>query len=322
MPKRALITGVSGQDGSYLARFLINKNYEVHGTSRDAENSSFYGLNSLRIKDRVQTHSMDVTDFRSVIQAINAVEPHEIYHLAGQSSVGLSYSQPVATLESIINGTLNILEAIRFTDNKIRFYLAASSESFGDTNSVSADELTPFRPKSPYAVAKAAAYWQVVTYREAYDLFACSGISFNHESPLRPERFVTQKVVSTACKIAKGNAKKLRLGNLDIRRDWGWAPEYVEAMWLMLQQEKPDDFVIATGEYHSLEDCVAEAFKTLDLHWRKYVVTDDALFRPAHLRFSLGNPSKAEKKLQWRAQYRMKDVVRMMVTAKLTSDHY
>ncbi|HEY9599617.1 MAG TPA: GDP-mannose 4,6-dehydratase, partial [Cyanophyceae cyanobacterium] len=222
--KRALICGVSGQDGAYLAKLLLDQGYTVCGTSRDAQISSFRNLVSLGIRDQIKLESAVLTDFRSVLQVLMKVQPDEIYNLAGQSSVGLSFEQPVETLESISIGTLNLLEAIRFTGAPIKFYNAGSSECFGDIGDQAADEMTPFRPRSPYAAAKAAAFWQVANYREAYGIFACSGILFNHESPLRPQRFVTQKIVSAACRIAKGSQEKLYLGNVNIQRDWGWAP--------------------------------------------------------------------------------------------------
>ncbi len=314
--QRALICGVSGQDGAYLARFLLAKGYEVFGTSRDAQMSGFENLRRLGIHERVNFESMAVTDFRSVLQAIRKTMPTEIYNLAGQSSVSLSFQQPVETLESIGLGTLNLLEAMRFIDSPVRFYNAGSSESFGDTGGVAATEETPFRPRSPYAVAKAAAFWEVANYREAYGLFACSGILYNHESPLRPARFVTRKVVAAASRIAAGSSESLRLGNLDVERDWGWAPEYVEAMWLMLQQEKPGDYVIATGEYNRLSDFVELAFREVGLDWKNHVVLDPAFFRPTDLRRGLGDPSLAEERLGWKAKFRMKDVVRMMVLAE------
>lgn len=272
--KKVLICGVSGQDGAYLAKLLLDRGYTVCGTSRDAQMSSFKNLVRLGIRDRIKLTSMALTDFRSVLQVLMKVEPDEVYNLAGQSSVGLSFEQPVETLESISVGTLNLLEAIRFTGAPIKFYNAGSSECFGDIGDRAADEMTPFRPRSPYAVAKATAFWEVANYREAYGLFACSGILFNHESPLRPERFVTQKIVAGACRIARGSSEKLHLGNLKIQRDWGWAPEYVEAMYLMLQKEEPDDYAIATGESYKLEDFVARAFAAVDLNWRDWVVTD------------------------------------------------
>jgi len=314
--KKALICGVSGQDGAYLAQLLLNKGYEVHGTSRDAQIASFRSLAVLGIRDKVRLESMAVNDFRSVLQVLTKTRPDEVYNLAGQSSVGLSFQQPVETLESISVGTLNLLEAIRFIGLPIRFYNACSSECFGDTGNVAADEATPFHPRSPYAVAKATAFWEVTNYREAYSLFACSGLLFNHESPLRPERFVTKKIVTSACRIAGGSAEKLHLGNLSIARDWGWAPEYVEAMWLMLQQDKPDDFVIATGETHSLQEFVAETFLCFDLNWLDHVVTDASLLRPTEIMIGRGNPAKSERLLGWKARYKMTDVVKMMVASE------
>lgn len=313
--KKALICGVSGQDGAYLAKLLLEKGYFVCGTSRDAQVSPFRNLLRLGIREQVNFESLVPTDFRSVLQVISKIEPDEIYNLAGQTSVGLSFDQPVETLESIATGTLNFLEAIRFINAPIKFYNAGSSECFGDQGDHSSDENTPFRPRSPYAVAKSAAHWQVANYREAYNIFACSGILFNHESPLRPKRFVTQKIVSTACRIAKGSKDKLRLGNISVKRDWGWAPEYVEAMYLMLQQAQPDDFVIATGNSFSLEEFVIEAFKCVGLDWQDHVLADSSLLRPTDLAISKSNPSKANRTLNWQAKYLMHDVVRMMVEA-------
>jgi GDPmannose 4,6-dehydratase len=312
--KQALICGVSGQDGAYLAQLLLEKGYAVCGTSRDAQMSSFKNLVTLGIKDRVKLESMALTDFRSVLQVLKKIRPDEIYNLAGQSSVGLSFEQPVETLESIATGTLNLLEAMRFIDTPIKLYSAGSSECFGDTGERAADELTPFRPRSPYAVAKAAAFWELANYREAYGLFACSGILFNHESILRPERFVTQKIVAAARRIAKGDRTPLYLGNLAVRRDWGWAPEYVEAMYLMLQQEQPDDYVIATGESYTLEDFVSETFAAVGLDWHNHVSIEKSLFRPTDLAVGLGNPLKAKLKLGWEAKYQMPDVVKMMMS--------
>lgn len=308
-PRTALICGISGQDGAYLAQLLLQKGYRVVGTSRDAQMSRFENLARLGIREAVETASMALNDFRSVLQVLAKYQPDEVYNLAGQSSVGLSFEQPVETLESISIGTLNLLEGIRFLNKDIRLYNAGSSECFGDTGPMPANEQTPFRPRSPYAVAKAAAHWEVANYREAYGLFACSGILFNHESPLRPERFVTQKIVSAACRIANGRSERLKLGRLDIERDWGWAPEYVEAMWRMLQQSQPDDFVIATGETHSLEDFVAAAFNAVNLDWREHVDIDQALMRPTDLEISCADPSLAESRLGWRAQTNMQGVV-------------
>jgi GDPmannose 4,6-dehydratase len=313
MTKKALLCGISGQDGAYLSRFLLGKGYDVHGTARDAQMATFYNLNKLGIRDQITVHSMALNDFRSVIQVLADVQPDEIYNLAGQSSVGLSFEQPVETLESISVGTLNLLEAIRFMKLPTRLYNAGSSECFGNTGGQPADENTPFRPRSPYAVAKATAFWEIANYREAYNLYASTGILFNHESPLRPERFVTQKIVRSACRIASGAPDKLKLGNIDIARDWGWAPEYVEAMWLILQQEKADDFVIATGESNRLEDFVAEVFRCVGLDWREHVESDPSLLRPSEIMVSRANPEKSARMLGWQPTYRMKDVARMMV---------
>ena len=313
--KKALICGISGQDGSYLAKLLLEKGYIVCGTSRDAQVSSFRNLLRLGIREKVKYESLVPTDFRSVLQVISKVQPDEIYNLAGQTSVGLSFEQPVETLESIATGTLNFLEAIRFIGAPIKFYNAGSSECFGDIGDHPADENTPFRPRSPYAVAKSTAFWQVANYREAYDIFACSGILFNHESPLRPTRFVTQKIIAAACAIARGSREKLRLGNIAVKRDWGWAPEYVEAMYFMLQQDQPDDYVIATGQSYALEEFIIQAFHCVGLNWQDYVVTDNSLLRPTDLAVSKGNPTKAKEQLGWQAQYKMPDVVRMMIEA-------
>jgi GDPmannose 4,6-dehydratase len=319
-PRTALICGISGQDGAYLARELLSRGYRVVGTSRDAQVGSFHNLVRLGIRGQVELASMASNDFRSVLQVLARHEPHEVYHLAGQSSVGLSFEQPVETLESIALSTLNLLEAIRFLGRPIRYYSAGSSECFGDNGDAASNENTPFRPRSPYAVAKAAAFWQVANYREAYGLFACSGILFNHESPLRPERFVTQKIVRTACRIAAGSAETLHLGNLEIHRDWGWAPEYVHAMWLMLQQPTPQDFVIATGVTYPLADFVSETFQCLGLDWRQHVISDPTLMRPTDLRISRADPALAASVLGWRATSHMPDVVRAMVDAALADE--
>ena len=312
MVKTALICGVSGQDGSYLAQLLLKKGYQVHGTARDAQATSFPNLITLGIKEQVSCHSMALNDFRSVLQILAKVQPDEIYNLAGQSSVGLSFEQPVETLESISVGTLNLLEAIRFLGRPVRLYSAGSSECFGNTDGQPADESTPFRPRSPYAVAKATAFWEVANYREAYNLFACTGILFNHESPLRPERFVTQKIIKAAQRIAAGSTEKLHLGNISIARDWGWAPEYVEAMWLMLQQDRPEDYVVATGETRTLQEFVSESFSSVGLDWEAHVVTDPTLLRPSEIMVSRANPTKASERLGWQARNKMRDVVRVM----------
>ncbi|MCR9137400.1 MAG: GDP-mannose 4,6-dehydratase [Alphaproteobacteria bacterium] len=315
--KSALIFGVSGQDGAYLSELLLQKGYDVHGTSRDSETASFSGLKALGIRDRITVHSTAPNDFRSVVQTISRVSPDEIYNLSGQSSVGLSFQQPVETLESIATGTLNILEAVRFLDCPTRFYNAASSECFGDTGQVGANESTLFRPKSPYAVAKAAAFWSVATYRQSYDLFACSGILFNHESPLRHPRFVTRKIAASVARAALGGKEKLVLGDLSVRRDWGWAPEYVEAMWLMLQQDSPQDIVIATGQVHSLEAFVAAAFGEVGLDWRDFVTQDEAFFRPAEIRSGYGDARHARDVLGWTAKTHMPEVASKMVRIEI-----
>jgi GDPmannose 4,6-dehydratase len=317
--KTALIFGISGQDGAYLARLLLEHGYSVHGTSRDAEISSFASLAALGIRERITLHSAVPTDFRSAFQVISRTIPDEIYNLSGQSSVGLSFQQPVETLESITVGTLNILECIRLLGRPIRFYNAGSGECFGDTGGKAANESTPFHPRSPYAVAKSAAFWEVANYRDSYNLYACSGILFNHESPLRPQRFVTRKVATAAARIARGSNEQLVLGDLAIRRDWGWAPEYVEAMWAMLQQEKPEDLVIATGVAHSLEEFVSATFTALGLNWRDHVRTDASLFRPSEIRCGFGDASKAATSLGWKARTLMPEVVQRMVNAEISA---
>lgn len=259
--------------------------------------------------------SMALNDFRSVLQVLNQTRPNEVYNLAGQGSVALSFEQPVEILESITVGTLNLLEGIRFLDLEIRFYNANSSECFGETGEQAADESTPFRPRSPYAVAKSAAFWAVANYREAYGLHACSDILFNHESPLRPERFVTQKIVRAACRIAVRKQEKFKLGNHAVQRDWGWAPEYVDAMWRMLQQDRAEDYVIATGQTSRLEDFVAEAFRLVGLDWRDHVESDSMLRRPKGLRTGRANPEKAREQLGCVAGSKMRDVLRQMVEA-------
>lgn len=310
--KVALICGVSGQDGGYLAKLLISKGYVVWGTSRDAQGTAFSNLKKLGILDQVKLLSMVPEDFRSVFTAVKQSAPDEIYFLAGQSSVGLSFEQPAETIQSVVIGTLNMLEACRMVELEIRLYHAGSSECFGDTQGQPANEQTPFHPRSPYAVAKASAFWLVDNYREAYSLFACTGILFNHESPLRPSRFVTQKIISAAKRIASGSGETLRLGRMDIARDWGWAPEYVEAMWLMLQQDKPDDFVIATGQTYSLEDFVRLSFSAFDLDWQMHVEQSDEFLRPTDLLVSSADPTKAKKTLGWQANVSMPQVVERM----------
>jgi len=314
---KAFIIGISGQDGAYLAQLLLNKGYQVFGGSRDPYNNPFSNLKRLGVCDRLQFKSISLSDFRSVLQAVKEIEPGEIYNLGGQSSVGLSFELPIETFESIATGTLNLLESIRYLGKPIKLYNACSSECFGDVGDMAADEGTPFRPRSPYAVAKASAFWQIANYREAYGLFACSGILFNHESPLRPERFVTRKIIAAAARIASGSRERLRLGNMAIQRDWGWAPEYADAMWRMLQQETPDDYVIGTGETNSLEELVHRAFRAVGLDWKDHIDIDPGLFRPSDLVISRSNPAKAFEKLNWQARYKMGDVVRFMLESTL-----
>lgn len=315
--KNALICGITGQDGSYLAQFLLDKGYHVWGTSRDAQGSSLTNLKTLNIVDRVTLLSMVPEDFRSVFVAIERSRPNEIYYLAGQSSVGLSFDQPAETIQSAVIGTLNVLEACRMQDRSIRLYHAGSSESFGDTRGEPANEETPFSPRSPYAVAKASSFWLVNNYREAYGLFACTGMLFNHESSLRPTRFVTQKIVQTAKRIGSGSPEKLILGRLDISRDWGWAPEYVDAMWRMLQLPAPEDFVIATGRTNPLQQFVELAFESVGLQWRNHVIQSEEYMRPTDLLISLANPQKAMEKLGWCATVTLPELIRRMMNGQL-----
>jgi GDPmannose 4,6-dehydratase len=309
----ALIVGITGQVGAYLARFLLDKGYSVHGTSRDAAIARVEGLAALGIRDQVTLHSLSPLDSSSVTDVIAQVAPDEMYNLTGQSSVALSFTQPVETLEGIVFGTLNMLEALRRVGPKVRFYSAGSSECFGDTGRTPATEAAAFRPRSPYGIAKAAAVSLVANYRESYGLFACSGILFNHESPLRPPRFVTRKITAAAARIGMGSRERLALGNLAVQRDWGWAPDYVEAMWAMLQQDAADDFVIASGASHSLEQFVAAAFAEVGLDWREHVDHDPSLKRPSDITHSVGDPAKARRILGWSARVPFAEIVARMV---------
>ncbi|MBV8969279.1 MAG: GDP-mannose 4,6-dehydratase [Verrucomicrobia bacterium] len=313
--KRALVTGISGQDGAYLAAHLLKLDYEVIGTSRDAQMASFKNLSRLGIREQVALESLASNDFRSVLQVLEKVRPDEIYNLAGQSSVSLSFHQPVETLDSISVSTLNFLECIRFLRRPIRFYNAGSSECFGEAEGGPCTETSPFRPRSPYAVAKATAFWQVANYRDAYGLYACSGILFNHESPLRPDRFVTQKIARAAVRIARGEQDMLELGDTSVIRDWGWAPEYVEAMHGMLQQPEPADFVIATGESCTLFHFAEVVFQELGLDPNRYIRTDKSLLRPSEIRVGRGDPTNAATKLGWVARTRMPDVAKNLVNS-------
>jgi GDPmannose 4,6-dehydratase len=317
-PGAALILGASGQDGAYLADLLIRRGLDVHGTSRDKKVSAYAGLRKLGILDRVTLHSAMLNDFRSVVTVLNNVRPAFIFNLAAQSSVGLSFEQPVETIDSIMHGTINVMEAMRFLALDAKFYNAASSECFGNTSREHpAVETTRFSPRSPYAVGKAASFWAAANYREAYGLFVCNGLLFNHESPLRPDRFVTQKIVRRAVEIAAGHGNTIELGPLTIARDWGWAPEYVDAMARMLDLDAPEDFVIATGETRTLEDFAAAAFACVGRNWRDHVVESPVLHRPLDIMYSSGDPSKAARLLGWKAENRMADVVNLLVEAEL-----
>jgi GDPmannose 4,6-dehydratase len=317
MSKKALIIGVSGQDGAFLAEFLLKKGYTVVGTSRDALDASKWRLIQLGIQDDVKIVSMMPSEFRSVIQTIDDNKPDEVYNLSGQSSPGLSFQMPVETFDSINVATLNILEAIRFLKADIRFYNAASSEIFGDTGISKADETTRLNPVSPYAVAKAAAYWTVNSYRQAYGMFACSGILFNHESPMRGKSFVTSKIINGVVGILRKKQQKLIMGNLDVQRDWGWAPEYVDAMWRILQTEKPADYIVATGTVYSLRDFLDHAFRSVGLNWEEYVEVDRQFFRPNDPACISGNPLKAQTDLNWKAEYHVPQITQKLIEARL-----
>jgi GDPmannose 4,6-dehydratase len=314
--KKALICGISGQDGSYLAKFLLEKGYEVIGTSRDAENSTFSNLHKMGIFNKVKIYSASLNDFRSIIQVLKNSNPDEIYNLSGQSSVGLSFQQPVETFSSITIGTINLLEAVRILNPSIKVYNAASCECFGDTKGHPADENTPFSPRSPYAVAKSAAYWYVANYRESYNIFACSGILFNHESKFRHDRYVTQKIISSVKNISQGKESKLQLGNINIQRDWGWAPEYVTAMYLMLQNNMAVDYVIATGVKSSLIDFISIAFSYYNLHYQDFLEINNELKRPTDIEISYGNPIKAKNELGWEAKTTLKEIIINMIEEK------
>lgn len=310
MNKKALIFGVSGQDGAYLAKFLLNLGYSVYGTSRKtyAEN-----LHKLNINNLVNIFNTNIESYHEVERLITSINPDEIYYLASQSSVALSFKLPSETIKSCILGLLNILETCRNNNLNTRIYNAGSSECFGDCSGVPICESNIFAPKSPYAIGKSSSHWLVQTYREAYSIFACTGFLFNHESRLRPNTFVTKKIISTAQRIAIGSAETLILGRLDIYRDWGFAPEYVEAMWRILQAPEPDDFIIATGISYSLKDFVVNVFENLNLDWEKHVQQSVDFFRPNELLVSKADPSKAEQKLSWKAQKTMPEVVKCML---------
>jgi GDPmannose 4,6-dehydratase len=317
MTKTALIVGISGQDGAFLAKFLLEKGYFVCGTSRNAGINTFDGLRRLGVFNKVQILSMSLVDFHDVLHVVVKVNPDEIYNLSGQSSVGLSFKQPIETSESIHSGVLNLLEVIRLHRPKIRFFNAGSSDCFGETGSVPATEETPLRPLSPYAVAKAAARMQVTLYREAFGLFACTGILFNHESPLRADQFVTKKIVATACRIARGSEEKLSLGNMEIIREWGWAQEYIKVMWMMLNQESPSDYVVGNGVPLTLKDFVSVVFGELGLDSTMHIQIDKSLIRASDPKMIVGNPSKARDTLGWEAKIVGLQVPRKLVRCEL-----
>lgn len=321
MAKNALILGVGGQDGAYLANFLLTKGYSVIGSSRDSQVTNFSNLAKLGIINDVEKISVSLNDFRSVLQAVKNYKPTEIYNLAGQSSVSLSFEQPVETIESIVLGNLNVLESIRFTEVDTRFYNAGSSEIFGNANKA-VNENSVLNPISPYGVAKSAALWQIRNYRNSYNLFASTGILFNHESPLRKDHFVTAKIIKTVCRISKGSNEKLKLGNINISRDWGWAPEYVSLMWKILQVESPDDFVIATGVTISLKDFIRFAFEYFGLNWEEHVIIESSLFRPADIEIGLSDISKARKELNWNPEIVGYKLVHKLIECELNSVNY
>jgi GDPmannose 4,6-dehydratase len=314
MPK-ALITGITGQDGSYLAEFLLAKGYEVVGVVRRTSHDSYERIGHLL--DRVTIVAADLLDQHSLTQVLQAHRPDEVYNLAAQSFVPASWTQPVLTGEFTALGVTRILEAIRLAHPTARFYQASSSEQFGKVQETPQRESTPFYPRSPYGVAKVYGHWITVNYRESYDLFAVSGILFNHESPRRGIEFVTRKVTDGVARIKLGLAKELRLGNLDAKRDWGFAGDYVEAMWLMLQQKAPKDYVIGTGEQHTVEDLVRTAFQHVGLDWKEYVVQDPRFMRPAEVETLLADPTLAKQELGWRPKVGFEQLVQMMVDADL-----
>lgn len=311
--KRALITGITGQDGSYLAELLLEKGYEVHGMVRRSSTEKFERIEHLR--DRITLHQADLLDHRSLVDALRAAKPDEVYNLAAMSFVAVSWIQPTLTAEFTGVGVTRLLEAVREVCPETRFYQASSSEMFGKVLETPQTETTPFYPRSPYGVAKVYGHFITVNYRESYDLFACSGILFNHESPRRGLEFVTRKITWHAAAIKAGKVDELRLGNLDAKRDWGYALDYVEAMWLMLQQDAPDDFVIATGHTHTVRECVEVAFDQVGLDWERYVVQDDRFLRPAEVDLLVGDCTKAKQQLGWEPKTSFEELIRLMTDA-------
>ena len=322
MTKKALITGITGQDGSYLAEFLLEKGYEVYGIVRRTSSMSRGRIDHLRggaWGDRVHLIYGDLGDASRLARIIRMVRPDEIYNLGAQSHVQISFEIPEYTMDTVLMGTVRLLEALRGAGLEARFYQASSSEMYGRVVETPQTELTPFHPRSPYAVAKVAGHHITVNYRESYQMFTCSGILFNHESPRRGENFVTRKITRGVAEIKKGHREKLKLGNLDAQRDWGFAGDYVEAMWLMLQQDRPEDYVIATGESHSVREFLDAAFGAVDLDWEQYVEIDPSLFRPAEVEILKGDASKAQRQLGWKPKVGFKELVGMMVEADLAA---
>ncbi|MBW7863102.1 MAG: GDP-mannose 4,6-dehydratase [Candidatus Hydrogenedens sp.] len=312
---RALITGITGQDGSYLAEWLLEKGYEVHGVVRRSSTETFERI--WHVKDRITLHQADLTDQVSMVDLLGQVHPNEVYNLGAQSFVPTSWCQPILTGDVTALGVTRVLEAIRMVDKTIRFYQASSSEMFGKVQETPQTERTPFYPRSPYGVAKVYGHWITVNYRESYDIYAVSGILFNHESPRRGLEFVTRKVTNGVARIKMGLDTELRMGNLDARRDWGYARDYVRAMWLMLQQETPDDYVISSGETHTVGEMCEVAFARVGLDWRAHVVEDPAYYRPAEVHLLLGDASKARRELGWKPEVDFKGLIEMMVDADL-----
>jgi len=315
--KRALITGTTGQDGAYLAKFLLSKGYKVYGTYRRLSTPNFWRLQYLGIFEKISLIPADLADMSSIVEAIRMAQPEEIYHLAAQSFVGASFEQPLGSGSITGLGVTRVLEAIRQTNPEIKFYQASTSELYGDNALTPQNEATPFHPASPYGAAKLYGYSIAQIYREGYGVFACNGILFNHESPLRGLEFVTRKISNTAAKISLGLEKELGLGNLGAKRDWGYAPEYVESMWMMLQQDSPDDYVIATNETHSVGEFLEEAFNILNLDWRGYVKENKSFLRPLDVSLLQGDYSKAKQKLAWEPEIKFKKLVRLMVEEDL-----
>jgi len=322
MPKKALITGITGQDGSYLAELLLSKGYEVHGIIRRASTFNTGRLNDIYNdphsgRTRLFLHYGDLSDASALARLVAQIQPDEVYNLAAQSHVRVSFDSPEYTVDITATGTVRLLEALRQTGVKAKFYQASSSEMFGKVAEIPQTEKTPFHPRSPYACAKVFAYYITVNYREAYGMFTCNGILFNHESPRRGETFVTRKITRAVAHIKAGLQDKLYMGNLDAMRDWGYAKEYVEAMWLMLQQDEPDDYVIATNESHSVREFLELAFSYAGLDWRKHVVIDPRYFRPSEVDYLRGDYSKAKKKLGWEPKTKFEDLVKLMVDADI-----